>query len=235
VAEPLIQGYGWILDLPFYDESRRKEIGRIMNSVEENVETLSRAILSEARGETDQLSTEAEAKAQAIRQRAQEQAEAERKSILEEAAMEAERLRSQTLATAQMKARAIELDHREKLLDRVFRAVQDQLPSVQKRPDYEKIVVSLVREALIQLKAAKAEIRADKITQKILTKTVIDEISKDMKVQLSIGKPLDQGTGVAVTASDGHLSFDNTLETRLTRFQGRLRSSVYRILMGESA
>jgi vacuolar-type H+-ATPase subunit E/Vma4 len=205
-----------------------------MNSVEENVETLSRAILSEARDETQQLKVDAEAKAQAIHQRAQEQADAGRKAILEEATLEAERLRSQAIATAQLKARAIELEHREKLLERVFKAVRQQLPSIPQRPDYEKIVDRLLREALVQLHAGKAEIHADKLTQKILIKSVLDEISKDAKVQLSMGKVLEQGMGVMVEAADGHLHFDNTLETRLSRLQGRLRSSVYQILIGES-
>jgi len=36
-----------------------------------------------------------------------------------------------------------------------------------------------------------------------------------------------------VSAADGKLNYDNTLETRLNRLQGTLRASVYKILMGE--
>ena len=99
-----------------------------MNS-DENVETLSRAILSEAQDETEQVKAEAQSKLEAIKQRAQAQADSERKAILEQASQEAERIRSQALATAQLKARALELEHREKLLERVFKAVRQQLPS----------------------------------------------------------------------------------------------------------
>ena len=48
-----------------------------------------------------------------------------------------------------------------------------------------------------------------------------------------MGDVLEEGTGVIVDASDGHLHFDNTLETRLSRLQSSLRSSVYHVLMGE--
>jgi vacuolar-type H+-ATPase subunit E/Vma4 len=44
---------------------------------------------------------------------------------------------------------------------------------------------------------------------------------------------LDEGTGVVVDASAGKLHYDNTLETRLSRLQNSLRSSVYKVLMGE--
>ena len=36
-----------------------------------------------------------------------------------------------------------------------------------------------------------------------------------------------------VNAADGKIHYDNTLETRLARLQATLRSSVYKVLMGE--
>ncbi len=205
-----------------------------MNSSEENIEALTRAILSEAQAEAEQTQADARSKADVIRQRAKLQAESERKAILERAAQEAERLRGQAVATSQLKARALELKHREKLLEQVFKTVRQQLPTVQQRKDYDQIAVQLLREALTQLKAGKAEVRADKATQKSLTNQALEGLSKELKAELSLGKPLEQGIGVVVEASEGHLHYDNTLETRLNRLQSGLRSSAYRILMGET-
>lgn len=207
----------------------------MMNSPDENIEALTRAILSEAHAEAEDAKANAQSKADVIRQRAQQQAEAERKAILERASQEAERLRSQAIATSQLKARALELEHREKLLARVFKTAREQLPAVQQRKDYDQMAVQLLREALVQLKASKAEVRADKFTQKFLTSHALEELSRELKVDLSLGKPLEQGIGVVVEASDGHLHYDNTLETRLNRLQSGLRSSVYRILIGETS
>ncbi len=206
-----------------------------MATVDENIENLSRAILSEARGETEHVKADAQAKAEEIRKRAQEQADAERKAILDQASQEAERLRSQALATAQLKARSSELAHREKLLDRAFKAVKQKLPDVQKRPDYDQIVAGLVREGLEQLDAPKVQIRADKATQRVLTPQLLDQLSKECHAQLTMGEPLEQGTGVILNAEGGHLTFDNTFETRLSRLQSRLRPATYQILMGESS
>jgi vacuolar-type H+-ATPase subunit E/Vma4 len=204
-----------------------------MKVIEEDIQALSRAILRDAQAEAEQIREEAKTKADAVRQRMQEQAEKERQTILERAKQEAERLRGQSIATAQLKARTVQLEHREKLLDKVFEAARQRIPSLQKRPDYGKIAGELLREALIQLNASSAEVHADEVTLKSLKKDVLDEISKELNAQLKMGDALEEGTGVVVDASDGRLHYDNTLETRLNRLQSTLRSSVYQVLMGE--
>jgi V/A-type H+-transporting ATPase subunit E len=204
-----------------------------MNTQAQDIEMLSRAILTEARDEAEQIKAEAREKAEAIRKRAQEQAEVERKAILDRAREDAERLRGQVVATAQLKARSLQLTHREQLLDRVFKVVREKLPELQKRPDYEETVVQLLREALVQLRVNKAQVRADKTTQNILKKGALRELSKELNGQFESTEELEEGTGIIVDAADGRLHYDNTLETRLERLEGTLRASVYKMLIGE--
>jgi vacuolar-type H+-ATPase subunit E/Vma4 len=204
-----------------------------MKPEEENIENLSRAILFEAQTDAEQIQADAKEKADAIRQQAQIRAVSERKEIMERAKQEAERLRSQVVATAQMKARTLQLDYREKLLDKVFNAAKERLSGLQKRPDYDRIVAELIREAVTQLKVDQAEVRVDAAAQKVLKDQALDEISKKLKTKLTIGKALKEGSGIVVDADNGRLHYDNTLETRLSRLQSALRSSVYHVLMGE--
>jgi V/A-type H+/Na+-transporting ATPase subunit E len=204
-----------------------------MKTDAQDVEMLERAILTEARDEAEQIKAEAREKAEAIRKRAQEQAESERRAILERAKQDADRLRGQTVATAQLKARSVQLSKREQLLDSVFKAVKEKLPDIQKRSDYDAITAMLLREALTQLKVNKAQIRTDESTQKSLKKGALDEISKELKGEFTLGDALEEGAGVVVDAGDGKLHYDNTLETRLNRLQNTLRSAVYQMLTGE--
>ena len=204
-----------------------------MNTQVADIEMLERAILTEARDEAEQIKAEARAKAEAIRKRAQEQAEQERKAILERARQDVERLRSQAIATAQLKARSLDLTKREELLDRVFKAAREKLPEVQRRPDYNEIAELLIREALVQLRMNKAEVRADKTTQAIQEKGVLDKLSEELNGQFTGGGVLEEGIGLIVDAADGKLYYDNTLETRLHRLEGPLRAAVYRVLIGE--
>ncbi|MDY7040587.1 MAG: V-type ATP synthase subunit E family protein [Chloroflexota bacterium] len=205
-----------------------------MKSVDASIQALSRAVLSEARAEAEQIVADATAKADAIRQRAQEQAAAEREKILEQACHEAERIRSQAIAAAQLRARTLQLERREKLLDGVFDAARQRLPSVRQWTDYEQIVRRLIREAVAHLETDVARIRADAQTRKLLSDDALAELSKELGVQLQLGTPLEHGTGVIAETTEGHRQYDNTLEARLSRRQDALRSPVHRLLMGES-
>ncbi len=201
-----------------------------MKTEAEDIELLARAIMAEARDEAEQIDIEAKEKADVIRKRAQEQAESERKVILARAKEDADRLRSQSSATTQLKARSMQLEQREKILNDVFDEVRKRLDAVKKRPDYGEIATMLAREALSQLRATEAEVRVDETTQKALK---LDDLSKELNGKFNFGEKLEDGTGVVVSAASGKLHYDNTLETRLSRLQGSLRSSVYKLLMGE--
>ena len=205
-----------------------------MRSLAENIESLSRAVLSEASAEAELILADARAKADAILQRAQEQAMAERAEIIDRAQLEAARLRGQTVATTQMNARTEEFEHREKLLDSVFSSVREQLSSIQLWTDYSQICQRLLREALTQLKTYNVVVRADKKTMTSLTDQVLAETAKQFNVHLTVGEPLVDRIGISLETADGHLQYDNTLETRLSRLQNNLRSPVYHLLIGES-
>ncbi len=207
----------------------------VTRAAEENIEPLSRAILKEAEVDAQQMRDDAKVKADAIRQRAQEEAEKVRREILDSARAEADRLRSQTVAGAQLKARTMQLESREKILDRVFQAAKEKLADVQNRPDYEQLAVRLLREALVQLRVNKAEIRADQATRALLEKNALRDLSNELKGEFTFTDNLEEGRGVVVDAADGRLHYDNTLETRLQRLQSNLRASVYKILMGEQS
>ena len=205
-----------------------------MIPTDENVKSLSRAVLDEVRDETEKILAEAKAKADEIRKRAHEQAQAERSAILDQAAVAAERVRSQAVAVTQLKSRTTALEQREKLLTSVFEAARERLADVQKEANYSQIAERLLREALNQLGAASVKVHADNVTQKSLAAGLLEKISLELKIKLQIGEPLKKGIGVIVETEDGRRQYDNTLETRLMRMQDTLRSSVYHILMGES-
>ena len=182
---------------------------------------------------TARIRAQAKEKDEAIRKRAQEQAEQESKAVLARAREDTERLRGQAVATAQLKARSLELAKREELLDRVFKTVRERLAEVEKRPDYDQIATLLLREALVQLRVNKAQIKADKTTKAILEKKALKEISKELNGDFTFTGTLEEGTGVVIEAADGRLNYDNTLETRLDRLEGTLRSAVHKVLIGE--
>jgi vacuolar-type H+-ATPase subunit E/Vma4 len=204
-----------------------------MKSVEENIDSLSRAILSEARGEADQVLADAKAKADAARQQASEQAERERREILERAKQEAEHIRGQKIAATQLKARTLTLDSREKLLNKVYTTALQELLSVQQWTDYEEIARTLLKEAIIQLRVSEVVVRADKRTMDHFSDKFLEQLSRELDVKINRGDLLPRGIGVIVESSNGHVQYDNTLETRLQRMWNAQRAPIYHLLMGE--
>ncbi len=205
-----------------------------MATEEENIQALSHAVMAEAQSEADQTLEEARKKAEEIRAKSQEQAEAERAKILENANKEADRLRKQTIASAHLKARTLQLEQREELLNRVFEQSRRQLVNAQNNGDYNGTAVSLLKEALGKLGSDSAVVQADEHTQAVFTPETLNAVSKETGVRLELGEPLKQGTGVIVQTKDGHLRYDNTLETRMGRLQDSLRNPIYHLLMGET-
>ena len=205
-----------------------------MESVKDNLQTLSRAILKKAHADAEEVLADAKAKAEAIRNQAQEQAESERSRILARAQQEVDRIHSQQKATAELQARSQKLEQREALLDQVFEAVRQRLPSVQQWTDYDQITTQLAREALTQLRADQGILYADARTQEVLDDAALEQLRKAVEMEVKRGETLAHGTGVVAKTEDDYREYDNTLEARLDREQDELRFPVFRLLMGES-
>lgn len=205
-----------------------------MNNEEENIQALSRAVMTEARGEAEQTLTEARQKAEAIRSEAEKQAQAERAKILENANKEAARLRGQTVAAAHLKARTMQLEQRELMLNKVFEQAMQRLVEIQKNGSYADIVINLLKESLQRLGSDSAIVLADEKARQVLTPERLEQLAQETGVKLQLGDPLKKGMGVVVQTPDGHRRHDNTLETRMSRLQDSLRNPVYQLLMGES-
>jgi vacuolar-type H+-ATPase subunit E/Vma4 len=205
-----------------------------MKSVAENVQMLSRAVLERARGDAKQTLADAHSQADAELQRARHEADTVRAGIIEAAQQEVERIHNQCLAGARLSARTLKLERREELLDEVFDAVRQRLPTVRQWADYDQVVSHLTSEAVAQLGAERARVRADEQAHAFLSQSALTQLARDTGVELTLGDRLESGTGVVVETSDGHLQVENTLEARLARSEEALRFSVYRVLMGES-
>ncbi len=201
---------------------------------DDNIQRLSREIIQQAEADAEKILAEAKVKAEQIRNHAQEVVAADKKRILEQAKNDADRIRGQAIATAQLNARTLILESREKLLVSVFESSLEKIPSVQNYSDYPAIVESLALEAINQLAVKKVILHADKVTNELLKDSVLKKISLKYDGTIELGEPLKKGTGIVAETVDGHLNYDNTLETRLRRLEGELRSPVYHLLMGET-
>lgn len=205
-----------------------------MSPQQGNIQALENAIIAEARRETRQILEEARRQAEQLKLEAQLALDAECEAIVQQAQDEVATLQGHAGAAAQLEAQSLKLQRREQLLDSVFATARQRLAEVPQWLDYGDIVRGLIREATVQLNAPELRLRADAATQAVLTETVLAELSAALQVQLSLGEPLAQGTGVILETPNGRRRYDNTFETRMARTKDSLRTDIYRLLRGDS-
>ena len=205
-----------------------------MSPEQNGIQALTSAIQGEAAEEVNRILADARTEAQSLRQQAQAQAEAEREAILQRARREVEAFHEHTVAAAQLEAQKLKLQRREQLLERAFTEARQQLVSAPQWPEYENIARDLLREAVARLDADELVVRADEETRRALSDNVLANLKKELGVHLRVGEPLIQSSGIVVETVDGHRRYDNTLETRLARMRGHLRTPIYHLLMGET-
>ena len=205
-----------------------------MSPEQNGIQALTSAIQEEAAEEVNRILADARTEARSLRRQAQAQAEAEREAILQRARREVEAFHEHTVAAAQLEAQKLKLQRREQLLERAFTEARQQLVSAPQWPEYEKIARDLLREAVERLGADELVVRADEETRRALGDKVLADMEKELGVHLRIGEPLVQSSGIVVETVDGHRRYDNTLETRLARMRGHLRTPIYHLLMGET-
>ena len=201
---------------------------------DENVDVLRQAIMSQVRADAEEVIDDAKAQAKDMLQEAERKAEADRVEVLENARQRAEAVRAEAVGEAEIAAHQLQLKKREQLLDSVFQEARDRLATVVARPDYADILHRLTREALGHLGAEEAVVRFDTRTQETLDEEISDlleSLEQEPEAKLSLGEPLDEGTGVVVSTPDGHRRYDNSLQNRLRRMEPNLRAPVYHILV----
>ena len=206
-----------------------------MNPKQDNIQTLTSAIMAEAQQEAQQVLAEAEVKAAEIRRQAEARASSESAERLQLAEEEVNTLRIHTAAAAQLDAQTLKLRKREQLLLRVFDQARRQLPTLPQSEAYAAIVRDLTREAIKALSVeGDVVLHADAATQALLDSALQAELEQELGVHLTVGSPLEKAIGIIAETPEGHRKYDNTMEARLTRMQERLRTPVYQILMGET-
>ncbi len=200
---------------------------------QDKVQALEQAIIGIAQQEAQVILDEAKAKADSIRKQAQSDADIENNRIRQEAQQTAARRMDQAIAKAQLEAQMLKLQRREQLLTRTFDRVREQLATIPQRPDYALIVRRLISEAATYLGDDAFVIHADAVTNEVMDDASLEDLGQTLNVHLERGAQLETGTGIVLSTSNGHRRYDNTLETRLTRIQDDVRTTVFHLLAGD--
>lgn len=198
-------------------------------------------IIQMADEEVSKITAEARANAEEIRKDAELQANSEAQDIINTGTREARREKQRILADARLKAKRKLMSMQEQLMQAVFEQATRYIQQlVVKGEDggykYDTIITDFTREATEIIGQQSLQLsfnQRDKDRFKPLSSQLSQDVSKALgkKITLSIAeKNIPTLGGVNVKSEDGTVGVDNTIESRMIRFNEKLKADVTRIL-----
>ena len=195
------------------------------------------SIRSEAQEKADKIIQEAEAEVAAINSDAEKTAEAEKNKILDNGKKQSDMKYQQIISEAKMNARRAELGAKEEVIEAAFAKATENLKVKASSDDneYSESLIKMIKEAacelgggdlIVQVKEsdiANVEGQLKQLSSDIATKTGVS-------TTLTMGESINAIGGVILKTKNGDIEVNNTIESRLDRFKGLLRSEVANVL-----
>ncbi|HVH16231.1 MAG TPA: V-type ATP synthase subunit E family protein [Candidatus Angelobacter sp.] len=199
----------------------------------ESLEKLQNRILSDARLKGEETTREAQAKAEQILEEARRRAQKESEEVIAKAKVDAESVRRSILSSKVRVNRLRILDEKNRIVQDIIHAVEDQLSSIARTDQFENTAQRFVTEAV---KAVESDQPVVRIGFRDATKKNLDGMSRVLPKggRLVIDeKPIDEFGGVIATDPEGRVVFNNTFKSRLERLDNQLLTLISSTIFGE--
>jgi vacuolar-type H+-ATPase subunit E/Vma4 len=201
---------------------------------------LLQTILAEAEDEAGRIVTEARATAEARRKTCETQCrqieeDAEKNAVERENAIK--RLVSSRI---EVESRRERLKAREEAGRAAIEAARERLGALVGKPEYKTILRGWIAEAAVGLGEPEAEVNASAAERVLLDDGLLREVSalvrettgREVTLKTSAEQPLI-GQGIVLTATGGHVAFNNQVSTRIMRAQSDIRRLIHDRLFGD--
>jgi V/A-type H+-transporting ATPase subunit E len=195
------------------------------------------SILSEAQVKADKIIQEAESQIKSFEEVESKNVELEKKKIMDDANKQSIMRRQQILSEAKMKARKLELETREELIEESFNKATEQLKKIASSSDAKYIdsLVKVIKEAAVEIDGGDIIIHT-KSDDKAKIENRINDIATEVKAEtgkdttFQFGDSIQTIGGVILKTKNGDVEINNTIESRLLRYKKALRFEVAKIL-----
>ncbi|MDQ3947624.1 MAG: V-type ATP synthase subunit E family protein [Thermoproteota archaeon] len=161
--------------------------------------------------------------------------EAERARIVEAARKQAENLRRQIIGSARLAARNQELLTIENAVNKAFEEAKKKLQASSSMDSYKELLKHVVEESISAVGGSNAVIIECNKNDVELVRKVVSELQDSGKVQQAArvsDQHIDVLGGVRIKSSDGTMTYDNTLDSRIERLKPLIRKNIAQMLRG---
>jgi V/A-type H+-transporting ATPase subunit E len=153
-------------------------------------------------------------------------------AIVENAKKQAENLKRQIVGSSRLSARNNQLILVEDSVKTVFEMARKRLLSLQKDPEYEKLMKQALLNSLAEIGKNDLIIECNK-TDTGLVRKLVDSINKEKgTTMVESDKNIDILGGIRAMSSDGTLTYDDSIDSRIERLKPLIRKNIVQILRG---
>lgn len=153
-------------------------------------------------------------------------------AILENAKKQAENLKRQIVGSSRLAARNNQLILVEESVKTVFEMVRKRLQTLHKEQAYEKLLKQALLNSLNEMGKNDLIIECNK-TDYALVRKIVDSINKEKKTKMVVAdKNIDILGGIRAISSDGTLTYDDSIDSRIERLKPLIRKNIVQVLRG---
>jgi V/A-type H+-transporting ATPase subunit E len=210
-----------------------ESLDRLISKIQEDAREQASLIVNEAKVSSEKVLEEK-------RREVQEKAQKACQEILRSAKAEAENIIHRESVDAVIKSRWIILSEKQKILDTVFKKVQERLQSFTNGESYRSMLERLIEDAAAAAGGGKLELLLNKKDTQL--RLPLKEMSKKISSSLGVESTLDVSEemisaigGVIVQSADKKTKIDNTLGSILERERRSLEPKIAAILFSSKA
>ncbi len=163
--------------------------------------------------------------------------EAERTRIVEAARKQADNLKRQIIGSARLASRNQELLTIENAVNKAFEEAKKKLQASNGTDSYKDLLKQMVEESISAVGGSNNTviIESNKNDAEIVRKAV-SELRDTGKMQQQKAEVSDQHVdvlgGIRIKSSDGTMTYDNTLDSRIERLKPLIRKNIAQMLRG---
>ena len=160
--------------------------------------------------------------------------EAERTRIIEAARKQAENLKRQIIGSARLAARNQELLTIENAVNKAFEEAKKKLQASSSTDSYKELLKHMVEESISAVGGSNAVIIECNKNDVDLIRKVVSELQDSGKIQQARVSDhyIDVLGGIRIRSSDGTMTYDNTLDSRIERLKPLIRKNIAQMLRG---
>ena len=154
--------------------------------------------------------------------------------IVQGARKQAENLKRQIVGSSKLASRNKQLVIVETAVNDAFEMAKKELESSVKQKSYSILINKMLKESISAIGSNDVIVECNK-TDTDLVKKSISGLSKDnIKAKVALSeKSINVIGGIRMRSSDGSMTYDNTLDSRIERLKPLIRKNIVQMLRGE--